>query len=372
MKLFHCCCEGSPKLFFESTSCTVCGRPVGFCPDSLRLRTFQPEADADGCWTLADEPSARYRPCANRVEHDVCNWMVPTEDEGQTFCAACRLNEIIPDLTVPQNLVYWAKLETAKRRTLYTILSLGLPLSRADADPPLTLRFRFLADKAPDSEFTQPLPDQEPVFTGHASGEITINVAEADDIARTRARVRLGERYRTLLGHFRHEIGHYYWDVLVAPDEQRLSAFRELFGDERQDYEAAKEAHYGASGGADEGLDAVVSEYAAMHPWEDWAETWAHYLHLIDTLQTAGSLEIGVGERAFKAIGLPQQTERPDPAPTLIEAWMALSIALNSLNRSMGLLDPYPFVLTDPVQQKLTFVHDIVCQSRETPVAPDA
>src|SRR6202011_5238904 len=30
-----------------------------------------------------------------------------------------------------------------------------------------------------------------------------------------------------------------------------------------------------------------VTPYASAHPWEDFAETWAHYFHMVDTLETA-------------------------------------------------------------------------------------
>jgi hypothetical protein len=92
-----------------------------------------------------------------------------------------------------------------------------------------------------------------------------------------------------LLGHFRHEVGHYFWDRLVATDPHQLEEFRVLFGDDRQDYGEALKRHY------DEGApanwqDTYISMYATMHPWEDFAETWAHYLHIVDTLETAGAL----------------------------------------------------------------------------------
>ena len=85
-----------------------------------------------------------------------------------------------------------------------------------------------------------------------------------------------------MLGHLRHEIGHYYQPLLVT-DWERC---RELFGDDREDYGAAMERHY-ASGPPADWPERFVSAYATMHPWEDWAETFAHYLHIRDVLQTA-------------------------------------------------------------------------------------
>ena len=44
----------------------------------------------------------------------------------------------------------------------------------------------------------------------------------------------------------------------------------------------------------------------------------------------------------------------------LTTGWNAVTLALNSLNRSMGMKDAYPFVLTAPVLDKLRFVHKLV------------
>jgi len=356
VRVFACGCTRESALYFNNSACTACGREAGFCVDVLDMLSF--DRSADGAPWISRAARTAYRPCANRSSAAACNWMV-RDDDPERFCVACRLNEIIPDLSIAENQKYWAKLELAKRRALYSLLALRLPVNAGNAPEAPQLRFRFLADKRPESEFTEPLPEMAPVYTGHEAGAITINLQEADDVARTRARLALGERYRTLLGHFRHELGHYYWDLLIQPDAQRLGSFREMFGDERQDYETARKAHYGR--GADEAAQTkFVSHYAAMHPWEDWAETWAHYLHLVDTLETANSLDLGIAGRELGAGAVPGAGSTPAQFSTLLDQWLKLSTALNALNRSMGLQDAYPFVLHAPVQKKLSWVHDIV------------
>ncbi len=215
-----------------------------------------------------------FRPCANYVENGVCNWLVAA-DSPHTLCIACRLNNTIPNLSEPGNRDLWADVESAKRRLVYGLYRLRLEvLSKLD-DEKRGLSFDIKSD----------LEDQR-VLTGHSDGLITLNIEEADPAKRERNRLALKERYRTLLGHFRHEIGHYYWDRLVGEGEgDRLEAFRKVFGDERSDYAQALERHYQAPL-ADYHLS-FISSYASSHPWEDFAETFAHYLHMRDTLETA-------------------------------------------------------------------------------------
>jgi hypothetical protein len=160
-------------------------------------------------------------------------------------------------------------------------------------------------------------------MTGHENGIITIALTEADDIERERRRHDMGEPYRTLLGHFRHEIGHHFWDLLVR-DGGRLSECRALFGDDSQDYATALRSHYQGSAPAD-WQQRYVSAYAASHPWEDFAETWAHYLHIIDTLEMAGHFGIKVQPAADKLGSLSAQIDF-DPYAVkefsrVIEAW---------------------------------------------------
>jgi hypothetical protein len=250
---------------------------------------------------------------------------------------------------VPGNKQAWFRLEVAKRRVIYSLLQLRLPLRSRTQDPQHGLAFEFLAGTP-----------AEPVVTGHADGVITLDIAEADDAQREKLRTQLRERYRTVLGHFRHEIGHYYWEQLVRHSAW-LHPFREHFGDEREDYQAALQAHYGA-GPAPGWEQRYVSAYASAHPWEDWAETWAHYLHMVDTLETAAASGISLQPPRRDEPTLEAATAPHPQAPfdRLVADWYPLTYVLNNLNRGMGLPDAYPFVLSGPAVDKLRFVHAVV------------
>jgi hypothetical protein len=291
----------------------------------------------------------RYRLCANSIEHGVCNWLIPQGD-ANPLCEACRLNDVVPNLSTPDALQAWARLEQAKRRVIYTLLELDLPIESRSERPESGLSFSFMADDSTGK-----------VFTGHSDGLITINIAEADDPFREKLRKDLKETYRTLLGHFRHEIGHYYWDRLVK-DSQWLAVFRGLFGDEQLEYQKAVERHY-SEGAPKDWPEHFVSAYATMHPWEDWAETWAHYLHMVDTLGTARSYGLVIRPKPIGGSAQGSVSARQvdfEDFDDLAGSWMPLTLALNSLNRSMGHTDAYPFVLTPDVVRKLRFVHDVV------------
>ncbi len=332
-------------VFFENSRCLKCGHSLGFLPDVLELVALE-EAGGDQ-WRVAGpaHPVRPVRSCANGKQHGVCNWLVPADDPN-AWCVACRLNEIIPDLSDPKNLARWSKLELAKRRCVYTFLELGLPLESApDAKSP-ALRFRFLQDQA-----------GVPVRTGHENGLITVNVAEADDDERERRRLNLHEPYRTLVGHFRHESGHFYWDRLIA-NSPRLPRFRELFGDETADYAAALKNYYEQGPPAD-WAERTVTPYASSHPWEDWAETWAHYLHVVDTLESAAGFGLRVNHtRPHHAA--PLKIKDDVDFDQMLSEWTPLVCALNAINRSMGLSDLYPFVISAPVVEKLRFIHETV------------
>jgi hypothetical protein len=345
MRAFFCDRCGS-LVFFENFQCLGCNSRLGFAADILDLITLDPEGDL---WRAVARPenAALYRRCANDVEHAVCNWLVPASDADE-LCVSCRRNDVIPDLNVSGNVQLWAKIEAAKRRTIYTLLQLHL-FSRGSEE----VRFKFLGG--------------DDVMTGHANGLITLNIAEADDVERERRRISFHEPYRTLLGHFRHEIGHFYWEHLVA-NAPALEKFRELFGDETRDYSEALKTYY-ASGPPPDWQLIFISAYAAAHPWEDWVETWAHYLHMVDTIETAGSFGISLKPKDHPDA----KAMRADPAKVNIEEtafekilrnWLPLTYALNTLNRGMGLPDLYPFVLSKTIIEKLRFVHEVIAAAR--------
>lgn len=267
------------------------------------------------------------------------------------YCIACRHNGTVPDLTMPQNVMLWRQLELAKHRLFYSLLRWRLPLRTRGEDPQHGLIFNFLADT----------PAQK-IMTGHENGIITIALAEADDIERERRRHAMEEPYRTLLGHFRHEIGHYYWDLLVG-DGDMLPACRELFGDERDDYQEALQRHY-ENGAPSDWQQHFVSAYASLHPWEDFAETWAHYLHIVDTLEMAGSFGIRLDPIVGASDGLAAQIDFDPYAAVdfrrIIDAWLPFVFAINNVSRAIGARDMYPFILAPPVLEKLEFIHGLV------------
>jgi hypothetical protein len=298
-----------------------------------------------------------YRLCRNHTEKQACNFAVPAEDPNP-LCVSCRQTRILPDLSIPQNHERWYRIEVAKRRLFYTLARLGL----VSVNPPNGERdgpiFEFLADQ----------PGQT-ILTGHCEGVITLNVSEADDDERVRRRLALHEPYRTLLGHLRHESGHFYWDGLIL-NGGRIDAFREMFGDERTDYSQALDAYYAAGAAQSNWQAGYVSAYATSHPWEDWAETWAHYLHMVDLMETAASYSTRVivpGSDADHAeeVANPFEGHIKD-FDELVEQWVPLTLLLNSLNRSLGQDDAYPFALTAGALQKLRFVHDTIHAPRES------
>ena len=346
MKLFECQNCGQP-LYFENTRCESCGLSLGYLPEKETVTALEPER---GIWRALADRRARYRLC-NNADYGVCNWLIQAK-RPDCFCAACRHNRTIPDLSQPDNVSNWRKIEVAKHRLFYTLLRLRLPHKTRIEQPEIGLAFDFLAS------LSGAAADAEPVMTGHDSGVITINLAEADDAERERRRRQMREPYRTLLGHFRHEIAHYHWNRLVR-DSPAIEEFRDLFGDERQDYAAALERHY-ADGPPGDWPQRYVSAYASMHPWEDFSETWAHYFHMVDTLETAGAFGLRVQPKVSKGAGLAATIDFDPHLATMeriIDAWLPLTFAVNSINRSMGIPDLYPFVLGPAVIVKLSFVH---------------
>jgi hypothetical protein len=351
MKLFRCQFCGQ-LLYFDNTRCEKCGRRLGYIPGAEILSALEPEGDA---WRARASKGKLYRFCAN-AEFGVCNWLVDA-NTADMFCIACRHNRTIPDTSIESNVVAWRKIEIAKHNLFYTLLKLKLPLDgRADQDEAKRehLTFDFLASPA--------RPGAENVMTGHDNGLITVALEEADDAERENRRASMHEPYRTLLGHFRHEIAHYYWDVLVR-DGGQLDDFRAIFGDERLDYGQALQNYY-AAGAPANWQDNFVSAYATAHPWEDFAETWAHYLHIVDALEMARAFGIYVNPPLAKEGELEAEVDfQPYRAPdvaTLVDTWLPLSNALNALNRTMGQPDVYPFILSPAVIKKLGAIHDFV------------
>jgi hypothetical protein len=323
MRTFKCRC--GTRVFFDNFQCLVCARQLGFDPDQGSMLTLTEKSLA----------RSRRRQCQNYAS-GVCNWLVDVDSPSE-LCRSCALNrevDVEASETERQRLL---AVEQAKRRMLFTLYELGLTVVSKEQDAERGLAFDFKSGR-----------NGEKVLTGHDNGLITLNLAEADPAQRERTREAMGERYRTLLGHFRHEVGHYYWYLLVQ-DSPELPGFRSAFGDERTDYAAALKAHY-AKQPSDSDLQRCISHYAASHPWEDFAETFAHYLHLLDTLQTAASFDIVDGDLEPKSVKF----------ETLASKWYELSVALNSLNRSMGLQDAYPFAIAPLVKEKLRYVHDLL------------
>lgn len=338
MQLFHCAhCQN--LVYFENHQCVNCGHALAYLPDHRQIVSLEGDGEEK---TTPAAPGQKYRLCANYTRNNTCNWAVPA-DSPHELCESCRFTRVIPDLSQPEWKTAWYKLEVAKRRVLYEIATLGLPLVAKSDDEANGLAFEFLADS--------PEPGAMPVMTGHANGVITVALAEADDAERERRRQQMHEPYRTLLGHFRHEIGHYYWDRLIR-DGGRLEEFREIFGDETADYASALQAHY-AAGVPKDWSDRFISAYASAHPWEDWAETWTHYLHMVDSLETAEA----TGVQVESLLSAPTVGDEFD---AMLQKWHGLTHTLNNLNRSLGLHDAYPFVLSPPAVAKMRFVHDTI------------
>lgn len=331
MRTFRCRCGA--RIFFDNTRCLSCHRDLGF--DSSRLRMVALETGANQ--TLQSEDGTRFRYCSNHQQFDNCNWLLPA-DSNDHLCLSCGMNKVIPALSRPRNKILWTRVEEAKRRLVYSILRYRLPLEANGQ----RLNFRIMEDQRRNPEVLESF-----IATGHLQGTITINVAEADDAARNAIREQLQERYRTVLGHLRHEAGHFFFGALVHGD--LLENCRTLFGDEREDYEQALQRYY------DQGPRAnwpqhFVSAYASAHPAEDFAETFAHVLHIEDALEAAH--DTGLANAGANADG------------NWIDAWVDLAMTLNEIMRSLGNQDPYPFVISDTIRRKLEFVSRFLCRPK--------
>lgn len=347
MKTFHCQCGNT--VFFENTRCVACNHELGWCPACRNVVTLLPAGDgqfrcANGsCKTLLSK-------CHNYAVEHVCNRCCQVPDDSSKpadFCDYCRFNDTIPDLSVAGNREMWQRLESAKRRLLYTLDLLKLKYGRSEDGVPLPLTFDFKADVVHKRKWWWAMGKEERVYTGHADGRITINLREADAVEREKSRVFFQEAHRTIIGHFRHEIAHLYWQMLV--EGQCEPEFKAAFGDhENPSYSDAQEQYY-QDGPANNWQASYVSAYATMHPWEDFAETFATYLDMVSVLDTA--LHMGVANSC-------------DPThadlPTMVERYVGLGIVLNEMNRAMGLIDLVPEILLPPIVAKMQFVHDLV------------
>ncbi len=344
MRTFTCVCGSA--LFFENSQCLECGRDVGWCPKCRSMVALLPESGTFRC--ANGVCGTRLLKCANYLHENVCNRCVEIGSDQQVLCDCCRLTDTIPDLSVQGNRDKWYRLEAAKRRLVYDLNLLGLPLNGSPR-----LAFDFKAD-IQAAGFWRTMSEQERVYTGHANGKITINIREADSAEREKLRIDLGEAHRTLIGHFRHEIGHYYWEALVQ--NKREPEFRQVFGDhDNPPYAEALERYYaqGPPAGWQHGF---VSAYASMHPWEDFAETFALYLDVVSVLDTSHNM--GIGGPGGTGADLDQ----------MVPYYQRLGIFLNEMNRAMGLVDFVPEVLHVPIIEKMRFIHRVVVEAGMAPM----
>lgn len=347
-------------IYFENTTCLNCMSQLGYLPVLDNMSSLEAVYGGENVWkSLAPQANgAFYRKCENYSKENACNWMVE-KDSKEGLCLSCRLNNVIPNLCIPENREYWNRLEIAKRRLVYSLLRLGLPLRNKEDDPHGGLEFSFLAE-----EKGLQLKESKKILIGHEKGKITFNIAEANDVIREKMRLDMNERYRTLLGHFRHEIGHYYWFLFVENNSELLLQFRELFGNEQEDYNKAIKRYY------KDGPNAIwssqfVSAYASAHPWEDWAESWAHYLHMFDTLETARAWGLTIKFKKGHELQSMDIEHHLQSFEEMKNQWFILSTALNSLNRSMGMKDVYPFVWSEGVIKKLRFIQQVILNYKE-------
>jgi hypothetical protein len=369
MQTYRCTCGN--RLFFENTRCVVCQSEVGWCEHCHRLTALELLGDQLYRCSHTDCQQT-VRKCRNYAVEDICNRLFPAEpalavetsdaapsdDDG--LCLACRLTETIPDLTVPGHREKWARLEAAKRRLLYTLDRLALPYAGSEIDLPLS--FDFKADAEPPANEWRDAGPAEIVYTGHANGKITINIREADDAEREKLRVTFGEAHRTLIGHFHHEVGHYYWQLLIQGRRDRERECIRVFGDHNNPAYADAMSGYYQNGPREGWPGAFISAYASAHPWEDFAETFALYLDMVAVLDTASHL--------FKSIRTNVRSRSVKP---LVERYQEIGILENEFNRTMGLIDLVPEIIAAPVVAKLEFIHKIVkgaSQSRRPRVRP--
>ena len=330
MQTYDCNC-GS-LLFFNSTKCLTCGGGTGIC--SVCRTVVSTDSEDQSNWLCSNEScQAELQRCGNFTPNSICNRLIATTTQTDALCDYCQLTPIIPDLKVVGNIEKWRRLELAKRKVLHQLDSIGLPF-RDSIDPNAEkLSFEFKADV------------QKRVSTGHLQGKIVINIEEADSVQREKSRVAFGEPQRTLVGHFRHELGHFFWDRLIKNDDSRFNQFRSLFGDELNPTYSDALQNYYQNGAAQDWQSSFVSAYASMHPWEDFAETFATYLDIRSVVDNANH---------FMSSGV-----SPSDFDSLLDCHCKVGLMVNEFNRDMGLLDLVPQVFVDPVVEKLKMIHGL-------------
>lgn len=348
MKVFQCGHCNHP-LFFENYQCENCGHLSGYRDLDRQILTFDPI----GSSLTSDREKINYKYCKNK-EFGVCNWLV-LKDYPQDYCRACQLNRTIPDLSDKKNFLKWQNLEIAKHRLIYQLQKIGLdlPSKMSDEDG---LCFDFIAKSA-----------NQKIMTGHANGVITILLREADSVFREQMRKEMEEPYRTLIGHLRHEVGHYFWERLIFANQEVLLAFTAIFGNHEVNYGEALQAYY-KNGAPEDWSISFISKYATSHPWEDWAETWAHYLHVMDMVETAHFFGLEVNPKEVSESMKIAPTFDPYTVKdfeTIVRTCVPLSFAVNSINRAMGISDVYPFVISPAVVNKMKFIHELLLPNRK-------
>ena len=342
------CPNCGQRLAFENSVCLSCGSALGFSLDDMALLVIASGEDSEHGGAV---DSSQYHLCANR-HVAACNWLVkvnPGMGAVAELCASCTLTRARPNDADSAALAAFAAAEQAKRRLVVELIDLKLPIVSRDQDPQYGLAFDLLSSES------------EKVVTGHDNGVITLDLAEGNDVHREQLRIAMDEPYRTLLGHFRHEIGHYYCYRLLGTSADYPARFRELFGDPDTDYQEALDRHYN-QGSPSGWKNNYVSSYATTHPVEDWAETFAHYLHIRDTLDTSAAFGLAPSGATFE-----RRVRGPSGFATIIDMWLPLSWALNMVNRSMGRGDLYPFVLPKPVLDKMRFIHTLIDEVTSDP-----
>ena len=319
MKAFVCRVCDNP-LYWENSVCVSCGTSLGYSREERAIVPVE-----NGAYTDGDGVTRRI--CRN-LNLSGCTWLTDRDDG---FCFSCALTRTRPADDDVEGMSQYPVAEQAKRRLIYELDELGFPIVTREQDPEQGLTFDLLYST------------EEKIFIGHDSGVITIDLAESDAAYRERMRIQLDEPYRTMLGHLRHEVGHYFEAQLVRGD--LIGTARELFGDESESYADAIDRHYEEGPPAD-WQSSFISQYATMHPFEDFAETFAHYLHIWDAVDTANEFGLTtVHPEAFTSF-----------RDLVTGVWMPLAIALNQINRSIGKDALYPFVIPAPVLDKLDFV----------------